>query len=199
MRRATVLLAVAGLLALPAVALAADQFTATLTPGAEVPPPDLPPEYTGSGSARVTISNDERSLDYEVLWDGLTRPPLDVHIHYGAPGKAGGILLTLPHGDSPEGPVFVGTVRERDFTPVEGGPQTFAEALTAIRDGDTYVNVHTEQNPSGEIRGQLRAMPDTATSASVSASAGGWISLLALTIGAAVFVVGYRRFAARST
>jgi hypothetical protein len=146
----------------------------------------------------VTISDDEGSVDYDVRWEGLTRPPVAAHIHYGAEGEAGGILLSLPHGDSPEGPVFVGTVTEADFTAVDGGPQTFAEALVAMRDGDTYINVHTERNPSGEIRGQLRAMPDTALSGSDSTTSGGWIGLVVLTVaGGAAFVVGYRRFAAR--
>jgi hypothetical protein len=42
MRRATVLLAIAALVALPAVALAAEEFTAHLTADAEVPAPALP-------------------------------------------------------------------------------------------------------------------------------------------------------------
>ena len=197
MRRATVLLAITALLALPAVALAAEEFTADLTADAEVPAPDVPDDYAGSGSARVTISDDESSVDYEIRYEGLTQPPLAGHIHYGAEGEAGGILLTLEHGDGPGGPVFVGTVTQAHFTAVEGGPQTFAEALTAIRDGDTYINLHTEKNPAGEIRGQLRAVPDTALSGSDSATSGGWISLLVLTIAGVAFVVGYRRFAAR--
>ena len=31
-----------------------------------------------------------------------------------------------------------------------------AVVVTAMESGDTYVNVHTLQNPGGEIRGQIR-------------------------------------------
>jgi hypothetical protein len=29
------------------------------------------------------------------------------------------------------------------------------DLATAMSNGETYVNVHTEQNPDGEIRGQI--------------------------------------------
>ena len=37
--------------------------------------------------------------------------------------------------------------------PLAGEP--LAELARAIREGNVYVNIHTERNPSGEIRGQL--------------------------------------------
>jgi len=32
---------------------------------------------------------------------------------------------------------------------------TLRDLLNEIKDGNAYVNVHTTQNPAGEIRGQL--------------------------------------------
>ena len=32
----------------------------------------------------------------------------------------------------------------------------FTKVLDAIRDGNSYVNIHTTQSPGGEARGQLR-------------------------------------------
>jgi hypothetical protein len=29
------------------------------------------------------------------------------------------------------------------------------DLVTAMRNGEIYVNIHTEQNPNGEIRGQI--------------------------------------------
>jgi hypothetical protein len=37
----------------------------------------------------------------------------------------------------------------------EIGIGTFEDALQAIAAGNGYVNIHTSQNPGGEIRGQL--------------------------------------------
>jgi hypothetical protein len=157
MRRVAALLAITALLALPASAFAAESFTADLTVDAEVPPVAAPSE--GSGSAEVTISTDETEVTYNVSYQDLTGEAVASHIHFGAAGVAGGIMLPLAHGPSP----FGGTLTEADFTPVDGGPQTFAEALDAIRDGNAYVNIHTAANGPGEIRGQLEAaeMPPT--------------------------------------
>jgi hypothetical protein len=33
--------------------------------------------------------------------------------------------------------------------------KTMLELIAAMKNGSTYVNFHTEQNPNGEIRGQL--------------------------------------------
>jgi hypothetical protein len=157
MRRAAALLAITALLAFPATAFAAETFTADLTVDAEVPPVTTPSE--GSGSAEVTISDDESEISYEVSYQGLTGDATASHIHFGAADVAGAVMLPLAHGPSP----FSGTLTEADFTPVDGGPQSYAEALDAIRDGNAYVNIHTEANAPGEIRGQLEAaeMPPT--------------------------------------
>jgi len=190
MRRGFALLAIAMLLALPATVLAAEQFAATLTPEAEVPPATS----DGSGSATVTISDDGTSLDYEVTFEGLTGPPTGSHIHFGGADVAGPVMIPFEHGPSP----FSGTFNEADYAPAEGIPDTFAEALDAIRDGNAYVNVHTEANPPGEIRGQLRVVPDTATAdeASSPAAAGTPVMLLAL-VGLAAFLVAAWRFSLR--
>jgi hypothetical protein len=33
--------------------------------------------------------------------------------------------------------------------------KTMQDLIAALKNGTTYINVHTEQNPNGEIRGQL--------------------------------------------
>ncbi len=190
MKRAAMLLAIVGLLTLPLTALAAaEPFSANLTTGAEVPPVT----GEGTGLASVTISDDGTSIDYEVSYQDLTGPVAAAHIHFGSETEAGGVIFPLEHGASP----FAGTLTEADFTPLEGGPQTYEEALDAIRDGMTYVNLHTAAHEGGEIRGQLLAVPDTATTAPDQApSALPWTLVLAA-IGLAVLVPVARRFAIR--
>jgi hypothetical protein len=155
MRRIGLFLVVAAMLAAPAAVFAAEPFSAVLSPEAEVPPVT----GNGSGSANVSISDDESEISYEVSYQDLTGPVLAGHIHFGAEDVAGGVILPLTVGDSP----FSGTLTEADFTPLDGGPQTFAAALEAIRAGQTYINLHTAAHQGGEIRGQLGPLPDTAT------------------------------------
>ena len=51
-----------------------------------------------------------------------------------------------------------GTLVTDDLSPQPGlGIETFADAVAAIREGRTYVNVHTVANPGGEIRGAIEA------------------------------------------
>ena len=196
MRRAIALLGVGALLAAPAAVLAADELTANLTPDEEVPAPTLPDGYAGSGTATVTISDDESELHYEVSYDGLTGSPVAAHIHLGAPGAAGPPFLNLDHGPSP----FSGTLTEDDFT-INGGPSSWEAGLQAIRDGDTYINIHTEQNPEGEIRGQLTmadgngATPPPTSMADAQSGAGTTppVALLLALVGAAAVMFGLQR------
>lgn len=200
MKRAALFLAVAALVVAPAMVLAAENFTADLSAEDEVPAPTVPADYAGSGSASVTISDDEMSIDFEVTFEGLTGEGTATmaHIHFAPPGEAGPVMIWLTeHGvtdGSYESPIS-GTATEEHFTPVDGGPQTWEEALQAIRDGDTYVNIHTEANPPGEIRGQLRGLPDTAVgSADTSATVGPSVFALALALfGAVALAISLRR------
>ena len=196
MRRPSLLVAVVFLVAFPAVALGAGHIepmtlSATLSADVEVPAPTVPSDFAGSGSAEVTINVDD-TIDYEVSYEGLTGAVVGAHIHYAPPGEAGGVIFPLAHGASP----FSGTLTEADFTPLDGGPQTFEEALNAIRAGDTYINLHTAANESGEVRGQLEALPDTATaSAGNSATSFGppLSSIILAIVGVGAFVFATRR------
>jgi hypothetical protein len=211
MRRATVLLAIIALLAAPASVLAQEEFTAELDADQEVPAPTLPDGYEGQGSGSATISADESEVTYEVSFEGLTGPATMAHIHYGAPGVAGGILFWLTEMGVDDTPSpLSGTLTEADFSAVDGGPQTFAEALDAIRAGDTYFNIHTEQNPPGEIRGQLTAVaapddppaptpPPTSTAVAPTETSPTGLPPAMLLLGLAGFgalLIGLRRFGA---
>jgi len=186
MKRTALLVLALAVFAAPGIALAAGhEFTADLTIEAEVPPPV---ESSGSGSGTVSVDEDG-SIAYEVAYEDLTGAPVAAHIHFGAVGVAGPVMLTLAQGESP----FSGTLTEADFMPVEGGPQTYEEGLEAIRDGMTYINLHTETNAAGEIRGQLLALPPTDAGTTGATQTG----ILLMGLAAMALVLGFRRFAFR--
>lgn len=87
---------------------------------------------------------------------------LQAHIHIG-PAEANGPVVAFLYPDGPP-PVLIpgrfggtlasGTITAADLVgPLTGG--TIADLLDEIRAGNAYVNVHTVQNPAGEIRGQI--------------------------------------------
>ncbi len=96
-----------------------------------------------------------------------------VHIHYGPPGSNGPILFSLY--DSLDGPFTNPQTGRLTFSHLQQRADinilTFSDAVNAIMAGNTYVNVHTAANPSGEIRGQL--LVRTLGNAAVS-SDGSW-------------------------
>jgi plastocyanin len=158
-KRVCVLLAAVTLVALQllvtvgsAAAAGPEYFTATLSGGAEVPPVVT----TATGSATFIIDPSGTSILYDVSYQGLSGPAAAAHIHVGAASVAAGIILPLQVGPSP----MVGILTAADLTP-SGSVTTFAEALDAIRAGNTYVNIHTAANKPGEIRGQIGPAPLT--------------------------------------
>jgi len=129
-----------------------------------------------SGEFKATISDDGTSIKYEETWRDLSSTVTQSHIHYGRPGLSGQIVLFLctngtppagvpkPQGCPTTSPATItGVLTELDViaSPVMGGQGIdsaaagFAEMVKAIRTGSAYVNVHSADHPSGEIRARL--------------------------------------------
>jgi CHRD domain len=116
---------------------AAVKYSAVLNAASEVPPG----KSTGSGEAAATLDTATHELTYDVTFKGFTTDPTAAHIHGPAEaGKNAGVVLPL--GTAPKSPIH-GTAK---LTP---------EQEQQLAAGMMYVNVHTKEDPSGAIRGQL--------------------------------------------
>jgi hypothetical protein len=117
---------------------------------------EVPPVQTEArGVAIIRGSLDGESLHFRLLVARID-DVVAAHIHCGEEGENGAVGVTLFSG----GPVTVtglldtGTVLEPDANNLCGW-EDVGDVLDAINDGDAYVNVHTLDVASGEIRGQL--------------------------------------------
>jgi hypothetical protein len=98
-----------------------------------------PVATTATGTGRVVFNATEDQIVVNLLFSGLSSPQTLAHIHGPAtPGVAAGIQIPLPNGPVAN-QVFAVTPAQRDM----------------IRTGLTYFNVHTQNFPNGEIRGQI--------------------------------------------
>ena len=160
------------------------EFAFPITVSQENPAPDIvpPTNVEPSGVGFVTLETDTNFLTWEIVYAGLSGPIVapGAHIHGPAPiGSNAGILVDLAGnpgaGLDPDG----GTVPLPQ--PASGtltGTVTVTDAMeTAILDGLTYVNIHTERNPSGEIRGQIVNVPIPEPTTLSAIAAGGLLFL----------------------
>ena len=150
MKRLAMVVATLALAGLPATVLAVDPtqpaYGGPLTGAQEIPAVVT----TAAGQGTVVISADGSTITYLVTYSGLSGSVAAAHIHTGAAGIAGGVILPLTAGPSP----MTGTLTAANFA-ASGSVTTFAQAVAAIRAGTTYFNLHTAANPGGELRGQI--------------------------------------------
>ena len=124
------------------------KFVATLSGQEEVPPTNS--QATGMAEFTVTGENAEYSVNSSNI-QGVTAG----HIHSGGQGENGPIVVTLFKNDSPTNEVSeTGSITVDKLEGPMAGKQ-LTDLITAMSNGETYVNIHTEQNPNGEIRGQI--------------------------------------------
>lgn len=141
--------------------------TARLRGFDEVPALSTP----GGGRFTATIADDGSSIDYHLNYFNLEGHVLQSHIHFAQRGVSGGITIFLcsnlgngPVGTQacPQSPGEIeGTIHAGDVLSNNqgiGAGELFS-VLRAMRAGITYVNVHTDLFPGGEIRGQLSFTP----------------------------------------
>ena len=141
----------------------ATSFSATLTGGEEVPAVVT----TATGNATLDVSGS--AITYTVTVAGLANPIVS-HIHIAPVGENGPVRLNLcgttdtPACGTGDGVLVTGT----NGATVGAHAITFDELVDAMRAGNAYVNVHTDDGigqpntgagdmQSGEIRGQIVA------------------------------------------
>lgn len=130
------------------------------------------------GSFQARINHDETEIQYVLRYSQLEGNVQQAHIHLGQKSVNGGITVFLctnlgngPTGTQgaqacPASPATVtGVITAADVSPNipatlaarNQGLNTgeFAELVRAIRAGVTYVNVHSDKFPGGEVRDQI--------------------------------------------
>lgn len=118
------------------------RLRAKLNTRQEVPRPQGARGARGSFRASLTRTAEGGTLRWRLRFRGLTGRALAAHVHRGKRGRAGRVVITLCSPCS---------------SPERGKAKVTRKALfRAIRQGRTYVNVHTRRNPDGEVRGQIK-------------------------------------------
>jgi glucose/arabinose dehydrogenase/plastocyanin len=121
---------------------AAIPLSAHLTGAAERP---NPVETSGSGSGAFTLEGD--ILSFDIQYGGLGSTAVSAHIHGSArASEAAGVLIDLAPF---RGAGFGHSGR------LSGSVVLSNQQRALVLQGLTYVNVHTENNRGGEIRGQI--------------------------------------------
>ena len=128
----------------------------------------------GGAHFEATIDESAGTVSWTMSYGTLNGNITQSHIHFAQKGVNGGIWVFLcsnlgngPAGTQhcPAAPATIsGTFSASDII---GGAAAqgiqvgdFGPALRAMKTGTTYVNLHTDKYPGGEIRGQLTVTPN---------------------------------------
>jgi hypothetical protein len=110
------------------------RFKADLAPGPGI-------ASSGKGMATASLDTTSKTLTWNVDYSGLSGPATAAHIHGPAdPGANAGIVVP-----------FNGNLA----SPIKGSATLTDAQIAQLEAGKWYVNIHTEANKPGEIRGQL--------------------------------------------
>jgi hypothetical protein len=171
-------LLLAGMLALAASSVSAQNIRADLVSFQEVPA--ISSAATGKFTGKI---NKDLSIDYTLTYSGLEADATQSHIHFGQTSVNGSIVVFLCQtgtppagtadetGHAPTCPAREGTVKgtitaanvtnRATAQGIDGGAggataDEYAAFIKALRAGVAYANVHSAKFGSGEIRGQIK-------------------------------------------
>ncbi|MCY4264414.1 MAG: CHRD domain-containing protein [Gammaproteobacteria bacterium] len=117
---------------------AQEQFRARLSPMPTTP--QTVTEITGEGEALLYLSGN--TLSVEGHFSGMSSPATAAHLHHGAPAQPGPVVHNLAFDAS-----LVGTLRAT--------LELSDEQVAALHNNELYLQVHSNNNPTGELRGWI--------------------------------------------
>jgi hypothetical protein len=127
------------------------------------------PVVSSPGRGRFSGVLKQEALEYTLTFDNLQAPITQGHIHIGQPDINGGIIVWLcgtasnpgpdgtqvcPQSGTISGTIVANNVQQITAQGIAAGE--FNEFARLLRAGFGYANLHTQQSPAGEIRGQIR-------------------------------------------
>ena len=116
-------------------------FTAKLSGKDEVPPVNT----QATGMAQFQLSSDGKEISYDLTATNLNGFMM-AHVHQGKAGENGQPVAPLSMGK--------GKITSSDLKgPLAG--KHISDLADLMKNGGAYVNIHTQQNQNGEIRGQI--------------------------------------------
>jgi hypothetical protein len=111
---------------------------ANLQPSAEVPPR----VSKGHGVVDAQFDTTAKTLTWTASYDELSGPVTMAHFHGPAP---------VGQNAKPQ----VAVDKNALASPMKGNATLTDQQITDLMAGQWYFNIHTAENPSGEIRGQV--------------------------------------------
>ncbi|MDY7044887.1 MAG: CHRD domain-containing protein [Bacillota bacterium] len=126
---------------------------------------EVPPVKTNAfGSAKFVVNKRRTKVKFSLDVRNI-RNFIQAHIHFGERGENGPVVVFLfganletleeQNGITTQRGVVTGIITDDDIVPNEVGIRTVEDLINSMERELTYVNAHTEQNPAGEIRGQI--------------------------------------------
>jgi hypothetical protein len=116
---------------------------------------------TATGTATYTVNG--TTVNYTISYSNLTGNPTGAHIHVGAAGTPGPIVVPYPAASLPANTSgsWSGSFTAADVAAGTSGSTTIRvgnldDVIAAFKAGTTYTNIHTNANKGGEIRGQIQ-------------------------------------------
>ncbi|MBX9975912.1 CHRD domain-containing protein [Cytobacillus firmus] len=135
-------------------------FKARLKGENEVPPV----ETNAFGFAKFAANKNRTKIKFALEVENI-KNFVQAHIHFGKRGVNGPVIVFLfgadletleeQNGITTRRGVVTGIITDDDIVENDAGIETVEDLLKFMEKELTYVNAHTEQNPSGEIRGQI--------------------------------------------
>ena len=137
----------------------AQKFSASLSGDQEVPSV----QTTATGYAWFKAKSTQDTIWFKINVSDIQGVTAS-HIHKGNQGENGPPVVTLFKSDTPtqqiQGKLVTGNITQDMLQgPLEG--MQLSDLITAMENNETYVNVHTQENPNGELRGQISVMSNS--------------------------------------
>lgn len=134
-------------------------MTATLTGSNETPAPGV---TTGAfGTAIVTWNSATQTLNWIIdVWN-MPSGTNNAHFHVGGPGVAGPTVVNIAFPNQISNDYrLTGSATATNLLPRgEQGIRSWQDFEQSLLGGQIYINIHSNSNPGGEVRGQVLRTP----------------------------------------